>query len=565
VTSDAPTNSISEQSAVRPAVAWCAAAGCTFVLYALTAAPDVLWGDSGNAQLRAYLGHYFDADQYSRSHILFYLLAAPLARISGSAAHSTTLVSAAAGAITVGNIAFLLSTLAPRRVAIFAAVATIGLSHSLWHLSTVAEVVTLSAALLSAELICIERFSCTRRPVWIVAAAFASGLHLSNHNFALLSVPAIVLFVVVALRDRSLRPAALIGIAMAWLMGASPVIGLFVHLWRVNGDGLDILGQMLVGRFADNVYNVSSPWRLIAKMFLYTCYSFPTPLLFAAAFGVTGVVRRFGGSFATYFWAAAAVHLLFAIRYNVPDQHAFMLPSYVFLAVLIGLGVQSVLELRRTAAAGVIIVALSVVSPVVYWSVPSVLRDRWPDRRVVPRRVLPFRVNYDWFLKPWRTGNDGPQQFARLILGSLPKNAILVTDSTPMSPMLYFQNVESFRRDVRIVGASGYQSWFDQPFDLGSADRDLAIDLGRLFTLTADRSLWNHHLRDPMYQAEPVGPVFRIRRIRVAGDATLPAVKHSDSGWINSHPITSCPIIRTEFDRYSVLCDVPNLHVLNNV
>ena len=152
-------------------------------------APGVLWGDSGDAQVRVLAGEWTDARELARTHITYYAAAIGLHRLAGlEAALAANLVSACAGAVTVANVAWLVGQVTGRRFPAGVVALLLACSHTLWQFSTMAEVLTLTTALLSAELCLLCRFAQDRRARWLYGLAFASGLGLANHNFALLSL-----------------------------------------------------------------------------------------------------------------------------------------------------------------------------------------------------------------------------------------------------------------------------------------------------------------------------------------------------------------------------------------
>ncbi len=497
----------------NPRTVWLAATLAGAALYLSTAAPGLLWGDSGNAQLRILVGHWYDRADLSRSHLLYYMVADVIAGLGVSPAFTGSLLSAIAGAATVGNTAWLLTLFVKRRAAIVSGVCLLLFSHCLWHLSTVAEVMSFSTALLSLELVFAVKFITAGRGKWLVAALFVNGLGLSTHNMSLLMWPAyggLIAWGFFVKKPISWRTLAF-GVAMLGA-GALPVISLFVVAVRASGDPVTVFSEMLSGRYGRHVYNVGFDWRLIAKMIAYTAYSLPTPLVAACVAGVGVLWTRQTRALSLFVLIAFATHCGFALRYNVPDQHVFMLHSYIFLIVFAAIGVDWLCDRWPFRRCSVIAIALALPAPVAYWIVPDLLQNRFPEiaSRCLPDRVLPYRDNATWFLQPWRRGCQGPARFARETLASMPEDGILTIDSTPMAPMLYLQNADGLRRDVRILAGQAYQPWFEDKIDMASPQRDEIVGKGRLFAATRDRRSWNGHLQGDEYRAAPQGRLFRI-------------------------------------------------------
>ena len=55
------------------------------------------------------------------------------------------------------------------------------------------------------------------------------------------------------------------------------------------------------------------------------------------------------------------------------------------------------------------------------------------------------------FLRPWKTGCDGTERFAREALALAEPNAVIYADTTTVAPLLYVQEVHNVRPDVKIV------------------------------------------------------------------------------------------------------------------
>ncbi len=491
---------------------WLAAFAAALALYAATAAPGVLWGDSGDAQLRVLLGHFSDHRHYSRSHPLYYLIAWLVNSVAGNAARSATTVAVIAGAVTVANVAAWTAILTRHRAAAVCATIALALSHSLWHLSTVAEVMTLSTAFLGAELLCVTRFTQTRKPNLLIAALFFNGLNLATHNLAMLVWPAYALLIAMEFRRRTITPSLLAKAAIAMLLGAAPIIVLFVSLSRQDGSPLSVLQKMIAGRYAGYALNASHLLRPILKMSAYSLYSFATPVLLFSFVGLRSLIRSENRSFRAFSLTAFAFLAAFGLRYNVADQHVFMLHSYILLTGFIAIGLDTFFARTPCLRRRTLWVALSATAPIVYALAPGWLRDN-PKWSIVPDRTIPHRDNYNWFLKPWRTGLDGPERFATETLNSLPENTVLMIDSTPLSPILYLQNANAFRRDVLLLGGAQYQSWYEAPLPVPSPELDAIISQDRLFTITDDRTTWNRHLDKPRYGCKPApGQLFQITR-----------------------------------------------------
>ncbi len=505
---------------------WLLATIAAALLYGLTLAPGVAWGDSADAQVRVHLGQWVDRKDLVRSHMPFYIVATALAKPGLTPALAANLVAAAAGALTVGNVVWLIALLTRRRIAIFTGTCLLMLSHALWHVSTVAEVMTFSTMLLTFELVFLLYFIKQSRFRWLLAALLANGFGLATHNMAVLTWPA---YIAVLLYMRNAIPSprgpSLLVAFLALLAGASPLADVFLTGMKANPDASAVIHDMLIARYGSFVFNTSLP-STVVRAVAYICYSFPSPLLFLLPIGLVALWRTSARPTAVLFTLAFAAHFLFAVRYNVPDQHMFMLHSLVLGAVLIGFAVDRITAARPSAKLATVLALISLTGPVVYAVLPNVLRRYPRDLVGLPSRKLPHRDAYRWFLQPWRHGYTGPQKFAQETLEALPPEAVLAVDSTPMPTLVYLQAVSGFRRDVRIPGAERFQNWLE-PLDPTSPELVEAIGAGRVFTITDDQKQLPPALRDPKYEFIRLGPVFQVV---FANDTTKPFPDQAPAG-----------------------------------
>lgn len=494
--------------------AWLCALLAAMLLYGLTMAPGEVWQDSGEAQVRAALDDWRGPFNLARAHVLFFILASGVRdAFNADPAWSANLVSVLAGAVTVANLAALLSLLLRRRVAVLAAAAMLALSHTLWQFSTAAEVNALIGALLSAQLLALAVFDRTRRGWLIWMVGLLNGLAASNHNLALLTLGCYAVVGMVTFAQwRRLYGRDLFIAAVLWVVGYAPMLALIVGDLRAGVGAAPLISSLLVGGYAHRVFNVSfgigDALRLAAMFGL----NFPTPLLLAVPAALAGLRGRCSHRLHLTYVLLLGVHFLFVARYNVPDQYSFLIPTCVILTVFLGGGIDWLLErcrADRRRPLSVILVLAACLSPIVYAALPPLAR-RLPDSTLpLPTRKIPYRDPYKWFLQPWRTNYDGAHRFAVEALGVLPPDAFVLTDTTLRSPLLYLQNVAGLRHDVRI----GEALW--QPFhDRWQPDPDemrQMVRQGRLFSLAGQAKHMGANKWIPTeFRFQPVGPIYQV-------------------------------------------------------
>ena len=360
-----------------------------FALYALTAQRGVGWGDSAEFQ-DWILNHseFVCGPQFSNAHPLY----VSFCRLFAVGPTSVTLVSSLFGALAVVGL-----YLCTRRVAI---AVLFGLSQMMWWLSCVAEVQTMSLAMTAFETwLFIEglgrvRTGTSRGVLLLSFAALLNGIHLSVHNFALLSLPVYAAAAICAFVQRGengvrrLSAAALCSIILSWFAGAS------IWMWHAFSRGL---GDVLFGRYGAKVLGVApASWTHAGFNLFIASISFAVPAALVwwsiKSAGFKTLLRG-GTVFKGRFWIVAlfAVNFLFWIRYFVPDQSQFLLPTLFYAYILMK-------DVKIGANRLVALALMQVVLPILAYAAVSQLPV--PEER---RGLHDGRNDARYFTIPWRT------------------------------------------------------------------------------------------------------------------------------------------------------------------
>lgn len=344
------------------------------LLYALTAQRGLGWGDSGEFQ------HWvLDRTElicglsFSNAHPLY----VAFCRLVASTPFAVTLVSSFFGALAVAGL-----YLASRKVSL---ALLFGLSQMLWWLSCVAEVQTMNLAFTAFETYLLLEYLRSRRIGWFYALAFLAGLHLEVHNFALLALP---VYAVIALRDRRLYFAPL-----AWAVGAA--YWLFAVFTRGPVDVLvGVYGAKVAGALPAN-------WLVTGFNLVLAAISFAVPVALWRW-------REKGGSRPFAFPAVLAlfaINFLFFIRYFVPDQATFLLPSLFFAYLLVA---ETPLKVNRLVALALIQLLLPVAAALALESLP----------RPASRQEHKYRDDAQYFALPWKFLDDSADRYAAELGGT---------------------------------------------------------------------------------------------------------------------------------------------------
>ena len=172
------------------------------------------------------------------------------------------------------------------------------------------------------------------------------------------------------------------------------------------------------------------------------------------------------------------VFTLFGMLYRVSDQFAFFMTSYVFWAVMMGIGVNHIFstfsgKLRPVLAGMLALMILG--TPFFYEALPGLAEKAgMSDASIgIPQIGIGVRDGLTYYINPNKRGDFNAYDFGNRTLTSLdPKSVVLAewyTDTDEYFILRYFTKVKKVRSDVTIVG------WPTQdPFSFNS---QLALDL----------------------------------------------------------------------------------------
>ncbi len=412
-------------------------------LYLATAQRTVGWQDSGMFQWRVLRGDLAGDLGLALAHPLYILAGRLLAAVSRE--HLPLLLNCFSGlgmAVALANLAAVAALLTQKRWIGLLVAWMLAVAHTPWWLSTVAEVYSWGLAGLTAQLWLLVAL--LGKPRWGVLAglAFVSGLGLCIHNFALLPLPVYLVAAVVLIARRKLPRWSLAAAAAAYLAGVALYFGLTVELAVRSGDWLGAVGSAMFGKYSRQVLNftaVSKHWKANAAL---SAMNFLNVLLPLAVIGWINMPRRLGRTTAAAIGAITLIQILFFVRYPVPDQFTFILPSLAMLAVAAAVGLAVLAELSRglrIAAIAACLLSLPC-QPILYASAPSLVRRA----HLQPKRArpLPFRDEVRYWLVPWKHNERSARQFAEAALKQAAPDGVIIADSTAVHPLMLVKELE---------------------------------------------------------------------------------------------------------------------------
>lgn len=483
-------------------------------LYCFTAQRGLSWQDSGIFQWRVLNGDLTGQLGLALAHPLYIALCLPL-KLFGPAALPGLMnaLSGVAMAVTVANVYLLGYWLTGRHAAGVLAATALGVAHACWWLASIAEVYTLTTAGFTTELLLLVWLIASPRPWKLLVLTLVSGLGLAVHNFALLPLPIYAVAAVLLVLQRRLPWWVLPAALACWAAGASLFLGLIVREGLSSGDWPAAIRSALFGAgYEANVMALRLRPLLWAGAFI--ALSWPFASLLPVLVGWWTMGHRVGRAGGSALGAIAAIHFIFAVRYDVPDQFTFMLPSYVMFALGSAVGIDRFCEagrgVRRTALA--LTVASIALTPVLYGAAPAVLHRLGREVRRV--RQLPGRDETRYWIAPWKMNERSADRFATAALAEVADDAVILADDTPAFPLRVAQRIYALRPDVRI-------DWTDDTLAGQSGQAYLDSLAGRPLYVVSTVPPYLPAALDGLLRFEPAGPVHRA--FPQAPAATAPA------------------------------------------
>jgi len=438
------------------------------VLYIATCAPGPLWQDSGMYQYRIWHNDIEGKLGLALSHPLYHIIGIGVKYIPlGEFAYRVNLISAVAAAFTIANLFLLLRLWLGKNLPAVLAAITLALSWTIWQFASIAEVYTLYSALLFAELIMLLQYIKTRRVGFLYLLALFNGLAIADHMWGIIPFTCYVVFVVVLLVQKQIRLRNLAVFVSLWVIGAAPYEYLIIKNIVQTGDFTGTVASALFGNsWRGAVLNTRLSIKLAGENLIFMAYNFPTPnclFFFVGLYGLKKVSPS--RSFRNILLALLILFFVFAFRYTVSDRYAFFMPFYCLVSVLIGVGFDSLVTQpnRKILCRIVFILALL---PIPTYVIAPVIAQKMQFNLSTTRKI-PYRNEYIWFLRPWQTGYNGPEQFARKALSGVEKEAIIIADGTTVYPLWYVQEVKGTAPGVKIVSQHGS---YESPITFPTAD-----------------------------------------------------------------------------------------------
>lgn len=447
-TASVPVESSPLQPSRRIAVAWVACFVLAAGLYFLTCQRGVSWQDSGMFQWRVLTGDYLGDLGLALAHPIYIAAGRVILWLTGeNMPMGLNFFSGLGLAVAIANLMSVVTLLTGRRWIGLAVAGMLAVSHTAWWLGTIAEVYTWVIAGLTAELwllICL-----VRRPRWRLLAGLAlvNGLGLTLHNFALLPLPVYFATALWLVARRKLPGWSIAAAGGAYILGASLYLVMIVRYAVATGSVGQAVGSALWGQYESNVLNAAKSSVYFKENAIFSAMNFLSVLLPLAVVGWARMKRRLGAPLAWALGGVTVIEIVFFVRYNVPDQFTFILPTMVVISLAAGVGLDVLCGFsprwRVGALAGCAISIL--VAPAFYAVAPALVA------KVRPQKLRhAFRDEARYWLVPWKHNEDSAQRFAQAALAQAAPNGVIIPDSTSEYPLAVFQRLHGQYLGVRV-------------------------------------------------------------------------------------------------------------------
>lgn len=445
------------------------------LFYGYHMAPGVLWGEPARRTLIVMERNvaFFDGG----NHALGTLAGVAFSLLPVDPALSQNLMSVVFGVLALAALCrFLLDCGLSPAAAAGGAVA-LGVSHTFWLMSVIAETYTLVALLLVLYLQACRRFLEDPSPVrglLVMLLPFACAAH---HMLFLLFLPVAGVFFT----------AALPGIRRTWM--SLNVLALAAGAaWLAWGPGGPAFRHTVTVHFA----HWFQPWlffREIGALAKYVAFQFPGPALALGGAGLFLMWRR------DRRWTCFVLFLLvaiaaFASAYAVNRKFYLLVPAYLLFSLFVAEGIEGIWCRRPAWAWGAVF--LSAAAPVLAYAVVSA---HSAGRSLHPAlaREIPFRNAQRYLLWPGKHGEEGAARFSRALLAGAGPRGLVLADYTIWAPLRY----------VGLTEGSGAEPFMTDNIGPGAPEElqerlsgviDPALVAGRTVILAAPESV--RFLRD---------------------------------------------------------------------
>ena len=473
----------------------------TAIFYIYTLLPSLAWGDGTKLQSEAISGESFVLSEMPSSefkpdpfifskvgvaawdHPLYIMLGYTLVETFHfiDSLWLVNLISAIFGAASVALVFLLSYRFTKSILAACYASLSLTVSHTFWWHSSTPEVYTLFVFLLLMSFYFFDQYERENKKILLFFSATFLGLAASTHVLAFLAMLALGLYYffsgsfhnfITSDLKKLLMP------AIAFSVGFSLYILQFIRMSE-NFPVNKIMGPVVGLTFLSQLGTLSPLLlgeSILSYLFFLTVQFGPIGLILGS-FGIRKIFRDKNVSLRKIIFLFI-VFALFGIFYRVTDQFTFFITSYVFWAMLMGIGSDYAFKLlsgKKRFLFPVILGLFLVATPFFYVALPYLAEknDISDDLIGIPKIGTGVRDGLAYYINPYKRNDDSAYTFGEQTLSNLAQNSVVIaewyTDTDEYFIFRYFTKIKRLRSDVAIVG------WATQdPF---SFDSQLALEV----------------------------------------------------------------------------------------
>ncbi|MCQ3938428.1 MAG: hypothetical protein DPW18_15470 [Chloroflexi bacterium] len=346
---------------------------------------------------------------------------------------------------------------------------SLAVSHTFWWHSSTPEVYTLFVFLLMAAFHFHAGFEEKKKPSYLFASGLFLGLAASTHILGFLAFPAIGLYYFLSGGYRNFNPRGITNLippALGFAAGFALYILQFIRM-SANFPLAEIMGPVVGSAFFDQLepLTLASLGKSIVTYLLFLIVQFgPVGLVL----GVIGFRQSYPHTNLAIRKSIAffIVYATFGIYYRVSDQFTFFITSYIFWALMMGIGASHLLAslpARTHRIATGVLGAFLLVTPFFYTALPHLAESAGVDDEAIgiPQIGTGLRNGLAYYLNPFKRGDTNAYDFGYQTTMSLEPNSVVIaewyTDTDEYFILRYFTKIRPLREDVKVIG------WHDIP------------------------------------------------------------------------------------------------------
>jgi hypothetical protein len=460
-------------------------------LYVATLSPDLLPADAGEFQ---FIGHVLGI-AHPPGYALYTLLNKLATLIPvGSVAYRANLFGALCGAGTLAALAWGVQRQTGSTSAALLSVLFLGLSPTFWVQSTTANIRTLTTCLAALTVAWLWRWGADRSPRSLTLAALALGLGVGHHPSLVVLAPPMLAYVLA--EDPTLLRQPRRWLAPLVALVASLAVWLYLPLRSAMQPAFDpdpirtwsaFWGHVLATGFGGDMLYFRTWPQLAARFGVWwdiLRLQFGPVLPLAALASIIPLWRR-QRSTLLLLGGLWALNTLLAVTYRAPQTVEYLLPSYLALAALLGLGVSELATWlpRRTWRATLVAIVLLLALLNGIRSLPS-LQAGHRDRST--------------------------REQSEALLQAAPADALVLANWHQVTALWYLQLVEGQRPDVTVryvypEGATANETVWLRRIDEAIAERPVLVT----------NRFYGYDYRD--YRWEPFHGAWLVQQDAVSG------------------------------------------------